>query len=310
MAGSWTRCRLLAANSSRPLASQRRAFGRAATVAARGPSTCIVAPALGSERGSLPSRRRFATDATTEAEDPYEWITTPSGLQYCDVVVGDGAMPSKGWTVKVDYIGVLADGKEFDHGHELEFPVGNGLVIAGWDEALLTMRVGGKRCLRIPPELGYGDRESGKIPPNSTLFFECTLLDAVEPEPEPDWITSPSGLQYVDVAVGDGEMPSRGQIVKVHYTGKLTSGREFDSSIPRGEPLEFAVGTGLVIAGWDEGILSMRVGSKRRLKIPPELGYGPEGHGPIPADATLLFDCELVGLGEKPPSLWNRIFGR
>mmetsp|Transcript_24592 Transcript_24592/g.46433 ORF Transcript_24592/g.46433 Transcript_24592/m.46433 type:complete len:194 (+) Transcript_24592:44-625(+) len=124
---------------------------------------------------------------------------------------------------------------------------------------------------------------------------------------EAPWITTASGLQYRDLVVGEGEAPVKGQTVKVHYTGKLESGKVFDSSIPRGEPLDFAVGTGQVIAGWDEGILTMRVGGKRELKIPPKLGYGSRGVGPIPANATLFFECELVELGSKP--LMSRIFG-
>ena len=94
--------------------------------------------------------------------------------------------------------------------------------------------------------------------------------------------------------VGQGEAPVKGQSVKVHYTGKLENGQVFDSSL-KGNPLEFAVGTGQVIPGWDEGILTMRVGGKRQLKIPSKLAYGAEGVGPIPPDAT-LFDCELVAL--------------
>eukprot|EP00434_Breviolum_minutum_P023510 symbB.v1.2.020739.t1/scaffold1762.1/size182224/6 len=108
----------------------------------------------------------------------------------------------------------------------------------------------------------------------------------------------PQGLPTPSV-VGDGEAPVKGQSVKVHYTGKLENGKVFDSSVPRGEPLEFAVGTGQVIPGWDEGILTMRVGGKRQLKIPSKLGYGARGVGPIPPNATLLFDCELVALGSK-----------
>eukprot|EP00435_Cladocopium_sp_Y103_P029365 s813_g7.t1 len=101
------------------------------------------------------------------------------------------------------------------------------------------------------------------------------------------------------LVVGEGEAPVKGQSVKVHYTGKLENGKVFDSSVSRGDPLEFAVGTGQVIPGWDEGILTMRVGGKRQLKIPSKLGYGARGVGPIPPNATLLFDCELVALGSK-----------
>merc|ERR1712187_383572 len=96
---------------------------------------------------------------------------------------------------------------------------------------------------------------------------------------EPEWVTTASGLQYYDEVVGDGEAPVQGQTVYVHYTGWLENGKEFDSSIPRGEPLDFPVGKGKVIPGWDEGVLTMRVGGRRKLKIPPALGYGPRGVG-------------------------------
>eukprot|EP00933_Yihiella_yeosuensis_P043883 TRINITY_DN38903_c0_g1_i1.p1 TRINITY_DN38903_c0_g1~~TRINITY_DN38903_c0_g1_i1.p1 ORF type:complete len:182 (+),score=32.62 TRINITY_DN38903_c0_g1_i1:57-602(+) len=124
---------------------------------------------------------------------------------------------------------------------------------------------------------------------------------------EAPWITTASGLQYRDLVVGDGDAPKKGDTVQVHYTGKLENGKVFDSSIPRGEPLEFRVGTGQVISGWDEGILTMKVGGKRQLKIPPKLGYGRNGVGPIPPNATLFFECELVKIGGS--SFFSKIFG-
>lgn len=109
-------------------------------------------------------------------------------------------------------------------------------------------------------------------------------------------ITTPSGLQYIDIQEGTGASPQEGQIVSVHYTGTLTDGTKFDSSVDRGQPLNFPLGVGRVIKGWDEGILSMKVGGKRKLIIPPQLGYGAGGRGKIPPNATLLFDVELVGI--------------
>ena len=108
--------------------------------------------------------------------------------------------------------------------------------------------------------------------------------------------TTPSGLRYQDLAPGTGAVAEPGHEVSVHYTGWLTDGTEFDSSVRHGEPLAFPLGRGRVIAGWDEGVAGMKVGGRRKLVIPPELGYGAVRNGPIPANATLVFDVELLGV--------------
>ena len=111
----------------------------------------------------------------------------------------------------------------------------------------------------------------------------------------PNAITTPSGLKYIVVEEGTGtETPSKGTMVKAHYTGKLLDGPKFDSSYDRGEPIDFPVGEGRVIKGWDEAFLSMKKGEKRVLIIPSSLGYGPSGRGPIPPNATMVFDVELI----------------
>jgi peptidylprolyl isomerase len=112
---------------------------------------------------------------------------------------------------------------------------------------------------------------------------------------------TPSGLSYEDTQVGSGASPKRGQTCVMHYTGWLWSnnakGKKFDSSLDRGQPFEFPIGMGHVIKGWDEGVASMKVGGKRTLLIPPELGYGARGAaGVIPPGATLLFEVELLAL--------------
>ena len=105
------------------------------------------------------------------------------------------------------------------------------------------------------------------------------------------------GLVYEDLVVGDGKMADPGLTVSVHYTGWLTDGTKFDSSLDRGEPLEFKLGAGMVIKGWDEGVAGMKVGGKRQLRIPPDLGYGAGGMGAaIPPNSTLVFDVELLGV--------------
>ena len=112
-------------------------------------------------------------------------------------------------------------------------------------------------------------------------------------------VTTPSGLQYVDHEIGTGAEATAGKSVDVHYTGTLTNGKPFDSSLTRGQPLTFRLGSGQVIAGWDEGIQGMKVGGRRTLTIPPELGYGARGAGGvIPPNATLVFEVELLGVSK------------
>ncbi|GAC1450432.1 MAG: FKBP-type peptidyl-prolyl cis-trans isomerase [Desulfuromonadaceae bacterium] len=112
-------------------------------------------------------------------------------------------------------------------------------------------------------------------------------------------VTTASGLKYVDVVVGKGASPAAGKQVKVHYTGTLENGKKFDSSVDRNEPFSFTIGVGQVIPGWDEGVMTMKVGGKRKLIIPSKLGYGARGAGgAIPPNATLLFDVELLDVAK------------
>jgi len=248
------------------------------------------------------------TAAAGDSKTSERVVTTKSGLQYVDRDVGDASKrPSRGDTVRVHYTGRLHDGTVFDSSHSrnepLEFPVGNGHVIPGWDEGILSMNVGGKRKLIIPPNLGYGNRAVGSIPANSTLTFEVELVDIVNRRTSQadklkglNVITTPSGLRYTDHVVGSGSSPTTGSTVRVHYDGRLETGQMFDSSVQRGQPFEFQIGEGYVIEGWDEGVMSMKVGGKRTLVVPPNLGYGPQGTGPIPGNATLYFDVQLLAV--------------
>ena len=110
-------------------------------------------------------------------------------------------------------------------------------------------------------------------------------------------VITPSGLKYIDQEVGTGDMAVAGKTASVHYTGWLENGKKFDSSVDRGQPFSFPLGAGRVIKGWDEGVQGMKVGGKRKLTIPSDLGYGSRGAGGvIPANATLIFDVELLGV--------------
>lgn len=110
-------------------------------------------------------------------------------------------------------------------------------------------------------------------------------------------VTTPSGLKYLDQVAGTGDVAVAGKTVSVHYTGWLENGKKFDSSVDRGQPFSFPLGAGRVIKGWDEGVQGMKVGGKRKLTIPSDLGYGSRGAGGvIPPNATLIFDVELLGI--------------
>lgn len=269
----------------------------------------------------LPSMLLLASCGGATRALKQDTVTTASGLRYVDVDRGTGAPVMAGMTAKIDYAGFFTDGKIFDTsidsiGHAnnydrggapfepIEVLVGSGEVIKGWDEALTTdMRVGGRRHVIIPPNLAYGEKGRAGIPPNATLIFDMHILSA-----RWDTITTMSGLRYIEQKHGRGKKVENGMKVSVNYAGYLEDGTLFDTSLDsvgklhkfdRGgypfKPIDLVVGRGQVIKGWDEGLTTdMHVGGRRRLIIPPSLGYGAQGGGSIPPNATLIFDVEVL----------------
>jgi FKBP-type peptidyl-prolyl cis-trans isomerase FkpA len=144
---------------------------------------------------------------------------------------------------------------------------------------------------------GARDTEEATTPPAATEEASMSAMGGPPPITG-DTVTTESGLQYIIFQAGEGAAAQAGQQVLVHYTGWLTDGSKFDSSVDRGEPYAFPLGAGYVIRGWDEGVAGMLVGEQRRLIIPHELAYGESGRGSIPPRATLIFDVELMGIAE------------
>ncbi len=259
---------------------------------------------------SSPDTEESPTETPDDSHLDKSQTTTESGLHYTEIERGDGPAPEPGDIVTIHYIAWLEDGTELDNsydtGQPASFILGQEMVIKGWDEGIAMMKQGGKAELVVPPELALGETGSGDgmVPPNATLVFEIELISVQGGAPEApttveeaDYMTTDSGLKYHDFVVGEGASPETGQSVTVHYTGWLEDGTKFDSSLDRGQPFTFTIGMGQVIAGWDEGVATMKVGGKRQLVIPSELGYGEQGAGSvIPPNATLIFEVELLGV--------------
>lgn len=229
--------------------------------------------------------------------------TAPKELKTTDIVVGTGAEAKEGTFVVVDYVGQsYSNGEIFDEswtrGEPFTLQLGAGMVIPGWDQGLVGMKVGGRRELVIPPDLAYGEQGQGTIAPNETLIFVVDLRNVLtEPKIDITGVAKPTALVKEDVTVGTGDTLESGANATFQYVGAtLADGKTFDSTWTKGQPFSSAVGVGSLIKGWDEGLLGMKEGGRRTLVIPSDLAYGAAGSGPIPANADLIFIVDLISI--------------
>ena len=204
-------------------------------------------------------------------------------------------MVAAGDTVWVTYTGKLLNGKQFDSndrpdGMPYVLVIGNPGVIDGWKTGFLGMRAGGKRTLKIPASMGYGAQGNGPdIPPNTDLYFDVTLHEVVAKGEE-------GIFDKEDMKVGTGPAVRDGQTVTVKYTATLANGLVVDSSEAQGKAMTFKLGTS-VASGLDAGIVGMKVGGKRKIKLPPAIAYGAQGLGKmIPPNSFLTYDVELESI--------------
>lgn len=268
---------------------------------------------------TIPSRRRFfpplvlcvagalagcggdgTAPTTPEAPEPPPPLDVPFG--FTDLEEGEGPEVQDGWLLAIAYIGWLYDeaapdnkGREFISVSAADpdsFRFGVGQVIPGIDQGVAGMRVGGKRRIVVPPDLGFRGQGNNLVPGNATLLFEVELVAGAE-----------VAFESTDLQVGTGEEAENGDSLSMAYHGWVydllapdNKGDTFDSTTAE-DPFDFTLGVGAVIVGWDLGIVGMRVGGRRRIVIPHELAYGAAGRQPrIPPYATLLFEVELLAV--------------
>jgi peptidylprolyl isomerase len=203
------------------------------------------------------------------------------------------------------YEGKLTTGKVFDGNLTMpgykpapgkdpfSLTLGMGSVIPGWDKGLVGIKKDGVRKLSIPSNLGYGPTGSGEaIPPNADLIFIVKCLDIVKRGEE-------LVIDGTNIKPGSGPAVKNGDLISVHYEGKLLSGKKFDSSRDRKQTFNFTVGKGEVVPGFDKGVVGMKKGGVRLVRIPPMAAYGAQPNGAIPANSVLLFEIEVIKINGK-----------
>jgi len=284
-----------------------------ATSVALPTATATLAEPTASAKPPEPPQPKGLPAPEDVAAPPKDAKKTASGLFTKVLTPGKGKdKPKLEDRVKVHYTGWTKDGKMFDSSVARNEPAtfGVGGVIKGWTEALQLMVAGEKRRLWIPAELAYGEN-AGMGAPSGQLTFDVELLEIL-PTPKPwpvpkdvkaapkDAKTLPSGLVYKQLIKGKGaKKPSATDRVTVHYTGWTPDGKEFDSSVKRGEPTSFPLNR--VIKGWTEGVQLMVEGERMRFWIPSALAYGDKPTRPGAPAGPLVFDVELISISGGAP---------
>lgn len=245
---------------------------------------------------------------------------TESGLYYKFETDNEGVTPTEGSTARVKFCARIMGGNELGSSDKLgdyyDIVYGQGTVLRGLEEGIGLMSVGDKAQFVLPYGLAYGENPYGLIPAYSNLIFDVEMLDILSAEEanlsrtekarqefdkyladnEIKAEKRDSGLVYVCNRKGSGACAAAGQTITVHYTGRLMDGRVFDSSVERGEPIDFVLGEGRVIKGWDEGVALMKKGEKATLVIPFDMAYGSRQMGMIPPYSNLVFDIEIIDI--------------
>ena len=251
-----------------------------------------------------------AAFAATWPTDPnaagLAWERIDTGVELVDLAEGSAPQAVNGARVVVHYTGMLADGTVFDssvdRGQPFTFKIGEHRVIRGWEDGLIGAAPGTIRRLVIPADQGYGNNQSGPIPPGSTLYFEIEVLEVYPPRTAPagpqqvdrnDFKKGKGGLFWVDLATGDGRKPTKGERVCVDWTA-WAKGSLVEHTLDRDDCRWFRYEPGKVVDGLYEGIANMREGGMRQLRLPPEMAGGehrPEGVEP---GDTILYEVRLV----------------
>ncbi|MFE3641630.1 FKBP-type peptidyl-prolyl cis-trans isomerase [Streptomyces sp. NPDC059169] len=252
----------------------------------------------------------------------------PKDLKIKVISEGKGQQLKKGDQAQVDYLGQVWDGDKpfdnsFDRGEPFAVTIGGGGVIEGWQKALDGQKVGSRLEVSIPPTLGYGAQGQGDIPPNATLVFVMDIVkgvtiptaakgtpvaqdninlpkvgtntDGKAPSVTVPKKPAPTKLVSNYIIEGTGPVVKAGDTVSVQYKGVLwKDGKEFDSSYSKGAPVTFPLAN--VIPGWQKGLEGKKVGSRVLLVVPPDMGYGDQGQGPIPPKSTLVFSVDILAV--------------